>query len=57
MYGKIKPRESTNICLIKVSEIGKKDSGIKEIIKIIIKYIFRKLKKSFVLYLKVHVKY
>lgn len=57
MYGKIKPRESTNICLIKVSEIGKKDSGIKEIIKIIIKYIFRKLKKSFVLYIKVHVKY
>lgn len=50
-YEKIKPRESTHICLIEVSEKEKNDSEIREIIKIIIEYIFTKLKKSFVLYL------
>lgn len=56
MYEKIKPRKSTNICVVEDFEKEKNDSGMKEIIKIIIEYIFTELKKGFGLYLKGSVK-
>ena len=44
--------KSTHICLIEVSEKEKSDSEIKDIITIIMEYIFTKWKKGLVLYLK-----
>lgn len=56
MYEKIKFRKFINICVVEDFEKEKNDSGMKEIIKIIIEYIFIELKKGFGFYLKGFVK-